>query len=267
MKKRSKREEYGLNLKIYIKAIFLLQIIKSSTQVKKLKTCDNKYITDLNYPLKRGKFSPEFKFFDINDPKIQKIEENHFRIIEKIGIVRDNGITYKLTQADIFSPSLHKISGKGSSLELQIKGFDEKSEKSFTQVILFEKANIPFIYLFKIGIGRGVIRKLSRKEDDFNNSFITLYTTLNFSPYLEGEKRFLRYEGNDFNGKKGNGNGCPRSVFNVLFERLWVGEGQLEEFGLGGFEGIGVQRTFGSLYANFEAYGEDFSYGVEEVSL
>lgn len=219
---------------------------------KVMSKCKNEFKIDLNYPLKRGKYSPEFKFFDVKNPKIQKIRENHFRLIEDFGIIADNGITYKVTQADIFSPSLHSISGQELALEIQLKGYDSSQKTSFTQVFLFEKATVPFVHLFKLGIGRGVIRKLSRKEEDFRESFIKLHTTINFSPYVEDVKRFLRYEGNDFNAKSKRGK-CPKTTFNVMFETLWVSREQLEEFGEGSWGWVNEAKR-GDLLANFDVY-------------
>lgn len=241
----------------------LLALAIVSPMVKTL--CKQKYKFDINYPLKSGTFDPEFKFFDVKNPKIQKIEDNHFRMIENFGIVVDQGTTYKLTQADIFAPSLHTISGKQFALEMQIKGFDSSKGMSFTQVFLFEKASVPFVHLFKIGVGRGEIRKLARKREDFRNSYIQLHTTLNFSPYVDDVRAFMRYEGNDFNGKS-KGKSCPKSKFNIMFETLWVSEEQLEEF-KGGFPlEIGKQESK-DVFANFEIYSREQDDGVQILLL
>jgi carbonic anhydrase len=229
----------------------LILILSTSVQPQ---TCSPSSPLNLDYPLKRSFIAPEFKFFEIKNPQIQKINHDHFRLIDSIGILVKSSKTFHLSQADFFSPSLHKLAGQQMDLELQIKGFNKDKTETVTFVALFEKGSIPFIHLFKLGIGRNMIKKLARKDDDPRNSYLTLHTEFNFSPYVEDVGKFLHYVGDDVTGEMAHGKkGCPKTEYLVMFEKLWVGEEQLAEFGFGGVRkwGFDAGKEERELYANF----------------
>jgi len=235
----------------------ILKILVTITTIFQISTssiCKPKAPINIDYPFLRSEISPEFKFFEIRNPKMQKINHDHFRLLEDTGLVVKSGKTYHFSQVDFFSPSLHKLSNKVLDMEMQIKGFTKDNKKSITLVILFEKAVIPFIHLFKLGIGRNMISKLSKKNEDPRNSFMTLHTDLNFSPYVEDVTRFIHYKGDDLTGKLVKGKkGCLKTEYLILFEKLWIGQEQLLEFRYGGIRSWSFDTKIETrkIFANF----------------
>ena len=245
---------------------------KSQTPLTESIKCHPMKPINLEFPLKSRSFRPEFKYIEVESPKVEKIYKGHFRLHEDFGILILEGRVYFLNQMDIFSPSIHTVAGIHSQMEIQVQGFTKDNKLSTNVVLLFDEGPITYPPLFGLGIGENMISKLSEKVKDPKNSFLTLSSRFNLRPLLDGVADFLMYKGDDligmFEGLKDTGQlnkrrgmtkrGCPKTTYLIMFEKLWVSRQQLEEFGGEGF-GVEFRHWKGGefdkkidLFANFD---------------
>ena len=101
---------------------------------------------------------------------------------------------------------------------------DKPPLKKLKFSILFEEASIPFIELYPLGIGRGMLKRIPTKRLDPENSKMALHTQFNLNNFVDNEKKFIWYEAESILDN------CEPVHFLVLFDRLWVSKDQLAEF-------------------------------------
>lgn len=120
---------------------------------------------------------------------------------------------YSIASMDVYSPSLHTISGKLLDMEMQLQAIPEDNleninkngfPETITLVLLFEKSQVPFLTLYKLGIGNQILKNLPELENDPENSFLNLKdTNINFANFfdqeLQGERQWLTYSGENVN--------------------------------------------------------------------
>lgn len=89
---------------------------------------------------------------------------------------------------------------------------------------LFEPAQVPYIELYPLGLGRGMVKKLPTKLKDPLNSKLTLHTVFSLNQLTDKYKKVIWYQAQSVF------DGCKPATFMVLFEKLWVSPDQLKEF-------------------------------------
>lgn len=223
----------------------------------------------------------EYFFDDVIDPVIEKISHAHFRIVDDFGDIKFGSHKYAIKQIDFYTESLHRIAGQNFPLEMiataelitasesqegkpkqqteegaktpkttpkQTKSPVAKKKLSADAVlnklkfsIIFEQATVPFVELYPLGIGRGLLRKLPTKRDDPNNSKLPLHTTFNLGLFVDKYKKAVWYSAHSVLDK------CELVHFVLMFETLWVSPEQLNEFRLSFHKRI---RTSEKLAAN-----------------
>ena len=102
----------------------------------------------------------------------------------------------------------------------------DKVLKKLKFSIIFEQATVPFVELYPLGIGRGLLRKLPTKREDPRNSRLPLHTTFNLGLFVDKYKKAVWYSAHSVLDK------CELAHFVLMFETLWVSPEQLSEFRL-----------------------------------
>lgn len=190
----------------------------------------------------------KFLLDSVSNPTIEKISNSHFRIKEDFGIIEFGPLRFKVNQLDMFSNSLHKLAGQEFPLEFIFSAskqvFEKKTKakkakskgnkhlKELTNDIpnimkfslLFEEATVPFVELYQLGFGRGMIKRLADKRKDPKESSLDLHTIFNADDLLDKISKVVWYEAQSVMDN------CQKSLFLVLFEKLWVSHDQLDEF-------------------------------------
>jgi len=212
--------------------------------------------------IKKELFNVKFFFDDVTNPTIQKISHAHYRIIDDFGEIKMGFEKFTIKTMDIYARSLHRIANESLPMEIIIsavktefknatKGAQLKkgrvlktdtkasssnpldaikteAEKPTPKLLkfslLFEQAHVPYVELFTLGIGRGMIRKLPTKRADPLNSSLVLHTTFNLNNLVDNYKKVIWYEALSIMDD------CKPATFVILFEKLWVGPIQMSEF-------------------------------------
>lgn len=114
--------------------------------------------------------------------------------------------------------------------------------------VIFEQATVPFVELYPLGIGRGLVRKLPTKRDDPMNSKLPLHTTFNLGFFVDKYKKAVWYSAKSILDK------CEPSHFLLMFETLWVSPEQLNEFRMSFHERIRASQKLPNnetIFTNF----------------
>ena len=238
-----------------------LLLAHASSRLHKCDLKSNVGPINLDLPIqKKDHFIVKFEFDDVINPTIEKISHAHMRIVDDFGDIKFGFYTYAIKSLDIYTRSLHKISNESLPLEMiahaelvppvsiasvlpegttiedvappkppkKAKNGAKKKEKEPLKKlkfsILFEAASVPYIELFPLGIGRGMVKKLPTKREDPIRSKLVLHTTFNLNNLVDNYRKVIWYEANSIFDS------CERVSFLVLFEKLWVGPNQLSEF-------------------------------------
>lgn len=200
-------------------------------------------------------FRVDFDTKVISEPNITKTFYDQFTLNEELGTINYEGNSYKIERLDLFSPSLHTLSKDRSEIEMQVKA--KSGDQSVTAVFLFDRAEIPFPPLYKLGVGGGIIKKLPTSFSDPRESSVNLDHDFDLSQYVDNQTRFIRYNGNSVTEN------CEPTTFLILYEKLWASADQIEEFEVNIYRNTDiVERDGKKIEANFKE--GDIGYTKEE---
>lgn len=128
----------------------------------------------------------------------------------------------------IFSAELleHKVKIKKSKTKKPAPKTPKKKPptKLLKFSMFFEEANVPYVELYTLGLGRDTLRYLPTRKNDPLHSQLDLHTVFNIRRLTDNYKKVIWYEAKSVMDK------CKPSIFMVLFDLLWVGTDQLAEF-------------------------------------
>ena len=90
--------------------------------------------------------------------------------------------------------------------------------------LLFEEAEVPFLSLYPLGLGRGDLRLLPHRREDPRHSSLDLHTIFNIDNLVEGYSKVVWYKAQSVLDDSKTG------IFMIMFDKLWIGSDQLAEF-------------------------------------
>jgi hypothetical protein len=144
----------------------------------------------------------------------------------------------------------HRKSQKHSQILKKPVGKSKKQPvlKKLKFSVIFEQATVPFVELYPLGIGRGLLRQLPTKREDPKSSSLPLHTTFNLGFFVDKYKKAIWYSAHSMLDK------CEPANFVVMFETLWVSPEQLNEFRMSFHERIRSSQKLPNnepIYTNF----------------